>query len=423
VTGSWFTGNTAQFGGALSSYRALIGVAGSVFQGNGGNPEASDLAVGGAICALSNDSPDSSTAGGQNPRPAGVTIAGSLFQGNLASGGAPLANAGACILAAGDANHLYGLGGLTPNGTLQSNRATVAVSGSVFDACDIQAGPAGGGAGGAFSGALVALTLDSSLVLDSSAAGGSGAGGGIYVSGESAAAIERTAFAGNTAGLAGGALYGTGSAVDVSASLFVAGQVAAGAAGPVNESRGAALYFQPLGSGQPHAGSGDASGIISGSTFSQNAGLPLWDVDLAGPGPINIMQYGGNGFYSTAFGGKVYVDTLADPGRTGEDVAALNSLVVSHGGGPAVVKSPVPNTALATPPAAGSLLAVPPAGAPGATSPAFLAYAWSGGSATLDGAPLARLEGPVAGAAQGTHTLVVDGRTVATLTLPPAEGP
>jgi hypothetical protein len=72
VTGSWFTGNTAQFGGALSSYRALIGVTGSVFQGNGGNPEANDLAVGGAICALSNDSPDSSTAGGQNPRPAGA---------------------------------------------------------------------------------------------------------------------------------------------------------------------------------------------------------------------------------------------------------------------------------------------------------------------------------------------------------------
>jgi len=410
VKDSRFVDNQAQFGGAIDSYRALVNVAGSTFQGNRGDVSA-DQSVGGAICALSNDFVDASTAGGKNPRPAGVSVSGSLLQGSHAGSG-PAANAGGCIVAIGDQNHLYGLSGLSPNGTLASNRAQLAIAGSVFDACDVQQSPiAAGGAGGAINGALVALTLDDSLVLDSAAAG-NGSGGGLFLAGESDARVTRTTFAGNTADTAGGAVYASGSNVQISGASFVANTVGLGAAEPINVSRGAALYFIPLGAGQPHVGTGDASGVVAQTTFSQNAGLPAWDVDFGGVSPVNTVQYDGNDFFSTTFGDRVYVDTFADPGRNGFDVAGLNALVVSRSGGPTTIKSTVANRALGAAPAAGSLKAMPATGSPSARSAPFLAYAWSGGSATLNGAPLPGHEGLIEGAAPGSYALVVDGVTV-----------
>jgi hypothetical protein len=411
VSDSWFVDNQAQFGGALDSYRALIHVSGSTFQGNRGNVAGTDEAVGGAICALSDDAVDSSTAGGKNPRPAGVTVAGSLLQGSHAGGG-PVDNAGGCILAAGDQTHLYGLLGLAPNGTLESNRAQLQISGSVLAACNVQKSPtAGGGAGGAINGALVALALDDSLVLGSGAAG-NGNGGGLFLAGESAAQISRTTFAGDTADTAGGAIFAAASEVQINGSSFIANEAGPGVGEPINVSRGAALYFIPLIAGQPHVGSGDASGAVAATTFSQNLGLPVWDVDSGGAEPVNTVQYDGNELYSTAFGDKVYVDTFADPGRTGLDVGSLNALVVRRSGGPTTVKSAVANQALAAAPAAGSLKAMAPAGSPSSRSAPFLAYAWTGGGATLNGVPLPAHEGLVEGAAPGGYALAVDGVTV-----------
>jgi predicted outer membrane repeat protein len=405
VQGSRFVDNEAQFGGALDGYGALINVAGSTFQGNRGAIAAADEAIGGAICALS--------ATGQNSRPAGVTVAGSLLQGRHAGGG-PVANAGGCVLAGGDELDLYGLGGLPPHGTLDSNRAQVHIAGSVFHDCDIQRSPAaGGGAGGAINGSLVALTLDDSLVLDSDAVG-NGLGGGIFLTNESDARISRTTFAGNTADTSGGAISAGGSNVQISGSRFIANEVSPGVAEPINTSRGAALYFAPLGAGRPRAGSGDASGVVAETTFSQNVGLPVWDVDFGGASPVNTVQYNGNDFFSTTFGDKVYVDTFADPSRGGFNVAGLSSLVVSRSGGPTTVKSAVANHALWAPPAAGSLKAIPPAGSPSARSAPFLAYAWTGGYATLNGVPLARHDGLIEGAAPGSYSLAVDGVAVDT---------
>jgi predicted outer membrane repeat protein len=272
VKSSRFVGNQAQFGGAIDSYRALVNVSGSTFQGNRGAATGANESIGGAICALSNDFVDASTAGGRNPRPAGLTVSGSLLQGNQAGG--PVANAGGCILAGGDENHLYGLGGLAPNGTPDSNRAQVAIAGSVFHDCGVQQSPGvGGGAGGAINGSLVALAMDGSLVLDSSAAG-NGSGGGIYLADESDARISGTTFAGNSADTAGGAIFAGASNLQVSGSRFVGNQV--------GSSRGAALYSIPARGGQPHVGPGDASGAVSGTSFSQDLGLAVWDVDAGG---------------------------------------------------------------------------------------------------------------------------------------------
>jgi hypothetical protein len=420
VVDSSFIDNIAQFGGALDSYRALINVTGSTFRGNGGNIAAADLAVGGAICAISNDLVDSSTANGQNPRSAGVTVATSLLQGSPAGSG-PVGNAGGCILAAGDAQHLYGLGGLTPDGTLATNRASVQISGSVFADCAVRQSPTtGGGAGGAINGSLVALSLAGSLVLDS-AATGDGQGGGIFLNDESDAQIAQTIFAGNSADTLGGAIFASGSNVEVSGSSFIANAAGLGVAEPLTAARGAALLFTPLAASQPHVGSGDASGVVASTLFSQNLGLPVWDVDAGGASLINTVQYDGDDFFNTTSGGEVYEDTLADPARRGFTVAALNSLVVEHSGGPATVKSTVANIALAAPPGAGSLMAIPPAGSPSARSAPFLAYAWTGFSATLNGAPLALHDSVIEGAAAGSYTLAVNGKTVGAVTIPAAQ--
>jgi hypothetical protein len=419
VQGSRFVDNAAQFGGAISTFRALVNVAGSVFQGNGGSVSGAFESVGGAICALTNG-----TSSGGLPRPAAVTVAGSLLQGSHPGGsGGPVANAGGCILAQGDQQDLYGQAGVPPRGTLASTRAPVQVTGSVFDHCDVQASPAtGGGMGGAINGALVALTLDDSLVLESAAAGGGSGGGGISLASESAAHISNTTFAGNTADSSGGAIFGgEGSAVDISGSRFIANQVSQGGGGAVNASHGAALYFIPALGAQPHAGSGDASGVVAGTLFSQNLGLPIWDVDFGGASPVNTVQYNGNQLFDTTFGGKVYVDTYADPGRNGFDVAGLDSLVISRAGGPTTVKAAVPDQALGAAPAAGTLRAIPPAGSPSSRSAAFLAYAWTGDFATLDGVPLPQHQGLIENAAPGSHSLLVDGAPVdgAVIAAPP----
>ena len=54
----------------------------------------------------------------------------------------------------------------------------------------------------------------------------------------------------------------------------------------------------------------NVGGVVANSTFSENLGLPVWDVDPQS-GPINEMRYDGNRFESTVFGDRVYVDTLA----------------------------------------------------------------------------------------------------------------
>ncbi|MEA2693852.1 MAG: hypothetical protein QOJ16_3239 [Acidobacteriota bacterium] len=417
VKDSFFVDNVAQFGGAIDSYRALVNVLGSTFQGNRGSLTAPTQAVGGAISALSNDAVDSTTAGGLNPRPAGVTVTDSLLEGRhgVGAGAGPVGSSGGCILAIGDEQHLYGLGGLTPEGTLATNRAPVAIASSVFHDCDVAPGATvGAGSGGAIDGSLVALTLDDSLVLDSDA--GQGSGGGLFLTGESAARISRTTFAGNTADVSGGAIFAAGSDLQINGSRFTANEVSPGVAEPISLSRGAALFTSPLGAGRPRVGNGDVSGVVTGSIFSQDLGLAIWDVD-AGASPANTVQYNGNDFFETTFGDRVYLDTFADPNRFGSNVGGLNSLVVSRFGGPTTVKSTVPNRALAAPPAAGSLKVIPSAGSPSLRSAPFLAYAWTGGAATLNGVPLPRHEGVVEDATPGGYTLAVDGVTVAAVTL------
>src|SRR4051812_39072457 len=98
IQGSLLAQNQADYGGGVDSYRADVGIQGSVFQANGGP------LGGGAISSLSIDWADGSTANGTiNRRSARLVIDRSLLQGGGASGGG--------LVAGGDRSRGCGGGG------------------------------------------------------------------------------------------------------------------------------------------------------------------------------------------------------------------------------------------------------------------------------------------------------------------------
>ncbi len=390
---SHLLGNRARLGGAIDNYRGILEVTGSQFQWNRAL-EGTAFGSGGAIFAASNET---AADGAINRRTSTVTITDSLLQSGT---GQPAAHTGGCVTAGGDISRAYGQNGAAQMGTLDENRARIEVRRSVFADCDVQQEPTGGGGfGGALQANLANLILEDSMIVESDARGGSAGGGGVSVQGESVATITRTTFARNTAGNAGGALHAGGSTIQVSQSRFFGNL--AGSLGNLTQSRGAALFTIPLLSPQRPR---NVSGTVTDSTFSQNTGLAVWDVDPA-TAPFNEMRYANNQFHETTFGDTVYVNTRLAP--TGVSASGLNALESNSG-----------NQRQLSPPVAGSLLAAPSVVGTGAPAAAgtFLHFAWSGRSATLDGQALTARSG-IAPAGPGPHSLVVDGTLVASLTL------
>jgi hypothetical protein len=402
VFGSQFFDNAADNGGALEGYRAVIEVTGSMFIGNHTPLVAGRLGTGGSISVSSNDS---STDGAVNRRPASLTVTDSLLQGGVAPPATP-ANAGGCLAAEGDWSRLYGLNSVAAMGTAADNRAPVGLHRVTFADCNVAASAAGGGLGGAISVSTVDLQMDNSLVFDSDAAGAPiGSGGALALQRESNAVITGSTFAHNTAQQSGGALFLAGSTAQVSGCRFFRNAVS----GIGNQARGSSIYAIPqLGALPPR----DVGGLVSASVFSEDIGIPLWDVDPAN-GPFNEMRYDNNQFYASSFGSATYFNSSAAQG--GADIATLNNLVVFHSGRPALDKGNG-NSPLFSLPQLGTLLASPPSlgiGAPAATA-TFVAYAWSGGFASLSGQPLASKAGLLPVTTAGVQTLSVNGSQAAT---------
>jgi hypothetical protein len=385
VQGSLLTQNQAGFGGGVDSYRADVEIHGSVFQGN-------EADVGGAISSLSVDFADGSTAGGTiNRRSARLLIDRSLLQGG---GTAP--RGGGCILAGGDDARAYGADGVPPAGTLADNRARVEIHNAVFSGCDVA--DASGGFGGALSGTLVDLDLEDSMILDSDARGSGAGGGALALKQDSSARIVGTTFARDSADKWGGALFLSGSTLQMDGCRFYADDVVPGVFEALGDSRGGALYSIPrLDPAHPT----NVGGVVANSSFADSPGIPVWDVDPQ-TGPVNQMRYDGNRFEPTPFGGSVYVSTRLAPG--GASVETLNAL-----------KSAVPNTEVFSL-SEGALVEVPSPNGVGAGAPvpgaAILAYAWTGGWAAVGSQELTQkaglLEGP-----SGAYSLVVDGSPAA----------
>ena len=400
---SRFVRNRADNGGAIDGFRGFIEVHGSVFQGNQATAVRPDLGIGDAIAVFSNDG-----VGEINRRSSRLTVTRSLIQGG--SEVARAARAGGCLFAAGDSNRAYGDNGVTPLGTLDENRARVTLSHVVLSDCDVEANAEGAGFGGGLMADLVDLTMEDSMVLGSDARGDGSGGGGIAIREDSVARIARTTFANNTAERWGGALFVSGSTVDLRDSRFFGNDVAPGVFEPLNQSRGAAIFTIPR---TNPARPGNVGGVVASSVFAENLGVPVWDLDPA-DGPINDVRYDGNRFAPGTFGEVVYFNTLAAP--NGASVSVLNSLFVNRPGRISTQKSAVPNARVSSP-REGALVAVPAPESVGAepSSPqgTLLAYAWTGPSANLAGQALPAKSGllPVA---PGDYALAVGASTVAT---------
>jgi hypothetical protein len=394
---SRFVRNRADTGGAVDGFRAFIDVHGSVFQGNQSTATRPDFGAGGAIAVFSNDG-----TGDVNRRSSRLTVTRSLLEGG--SGVERAARSGGCLFAAGDSNRAYGDNGIAPLDTLEENRARVLLRHVVFSDCDAEATAAGAAFGGAVTADLVDLTMEDSMVLGSDARGEGSGGGGLAIREESVARIARTTFANNSAERWGGAVFLSGSDVDLRDSRFFGNDVVPGVFEPINQSRGAAIFTIPrTNPARPR----NVAGVVAGSVFAENLGLPVWDLDPP-DGPINDVRYDGNRFDSGTFGDRVYVNSLAAP--SGASVSGLNSLFVNRPGRVSTPKSAVPNARVSSP-REGGLVAVPAPESVGAepTSPqgTLLAYAWSGRSAGLAGQTLPGKSGllPVA---PGDYTLAVD---------------
>ncbi len=406
IYGSRFVFNTAERGGAVNSYRAGIIIEDSIFRGNWVDGSSPSTGFGGAIAVTSSDT----TIDGSTNRPNGtLTVSNTLIHGRFDPVGA-VAQAGGGVYVAGDVNREYGFGGVSKLGPTSVNRSPVVLDNVVFYECDVNDPlTANKGLGGGMSFELGQLTGSDLLVIDSDATGVESTGGALRFVIESAGTVATSTFAANSAVRFGGAVFGQGSDLDFNQCTFLENEISPGTSETVGVSYGAALFLGPI---VGYAGVDmPMDGAVENSIFADNIGLPIFDDDRS-PSPINDMRYNGNDIHSSTFGTSVYIDSVVSGAKS---VSQLNSLVVTRGGGTSTTKSQVDNNSLGTSPATATLLAVPSkiltrgaAGDPAGSTDSFLAWAWSGASATLNSSPLGSTTG-IAGASAGTSTLNADG--------------
>lgn len=388
VLDSAFENNSAAIGAAVNLYRSVLDATGSIFRNH--RAGAGD-GFGGTIAALSADQSDASTGNGSINRPnARVVLRDSLLQGPLDPALAA-ANSGGCLLAGGDGGRVTGAAGVPAQGGLGANRAEVVLEGVVFSGCSATRKGNAPGSGGALRADLVELEMRDGLVLGSSARGTDGAGGGLSLVGASLASLFDTTFAGNSAGSSGGAIQVRGATLDADAGRFLGNSAGLGAA----------IYSIP-------SNRDPVAGTVQRSLFANQAGVPLRDV---GPpsGLVNCLRYNGNRFVAGA-SEDVYVHNTAAP--AGLSVSGLNGLNVGS-----CDKSTAPNVR-ETSPREGALVAVQKAGYPNQRRGPFLAFAWTGTAATLDGVPLAARFGLVS-TTPGAHRLDIAGGQSITVVVDP----
>jgi len=395
VYNSRFLLNSAEAGGAVNLYRAIVEVRDSLFRGNRAGAVDGSGNFGGALNVLSNE-------GVGNARRSGsLFLSGSLVQGRYGAV-TTTARAGGCLHVAGDfTNRLNGA-------TAAATRASLTVADTVFYDCDVSATSLA--SGGAFDIYLADVTMTDVAVLGSDAFGASSTGGAGRITSDSVANLLRLTVAGNSAVFIGGGLYIEGTDLDLADSWFFRNEISPGVNEGEASSNGAALFTNP----DPNLLGGGATvnmiGEVSGTLFSENIGIPVFDGDRNTP-PINDLRYNSNTFYNNTFGDHVYSDSLACCMST----AALNTVVITRTGAASTAKSQVDNTALGSAPPVGALLAVPPrllqavaAGDDAAETESFAAFAWSGGAATFDGGGVSGNVGLLS-VGTGVHTLSVAG--------------
>jgi hypothetical protein len=401
-----FTNNSAQQGGAVSSFRSSTDIKNCVFQANRAFGTAQNgESLGGAIFVLSADNPDQTTNGGTlNRPPAQLSVTDCLIQGQ--GPGSPSARQGGGIFLAGDTHAAFGIT-VQQNGTQESNH-TVANFNRVVFADLTTVDDAGNGTGGAVTAAFTTFRADACIVEKCSA---SQNGGGFQFVYGSNATITNTTFAQNTAGVLGGAVGMFGGTLNMNACNLVENHL-------TNPGGGSAF----VATAQPAEGAfpnWELTGVIQNCVISNNSGGPATIYDgYRASMPFNRLQYSANRIYPsdrTAF----FIDSIGSL-----DVTQVNALTLTFPDNSTCVKAPLANVALGSPARTGAILMVPAttsaSGAPGETLPipSFLGYTSSGATPFLDGTPQASSSGVVPTSVDGIHTLVVGSSSFATV--PPA---
>ena len=413
VSNSRFVNNSGGLGGALSSFRAEIEVESSIFRNNTafGRSQTTSSGQGGAIKSHSNDNCSDET----NIRTGSLSVTDSFFEGNQAQWGG-------AIFTAGDSIRMFSATPGCQMGTFPQNRLPVTLDHITISNCSVDDVIGNHAVGGGLYGFLVALSLTDSMILDSVASGtdpanfassSQGHGGGASIRTGSLLTITNTTFAGNVADHEGGGLHILGTEIATFAdNTFVGNHVSPGGNRPETSSEGAAIYVTPA---LTH--SLNVSGAITNSTFTDNIGLPIFDLDTTDNNEcdcLNLVTYDGNSFYNTTYGDSVYRDVLVAGTHSAEE---LNTLVVDHGGGTLTRKSLLENNSDEVSPITTSALLAAPEGLINTTAAgdvfnsteSFLAWSWNGGCAELDQMTLTpRSENTGYGSSNpGTHQLDV----------------
>jgi hypothetical protein len=399
-----FTNNSAQQGGAVSSYRTVTEIKNCVFQNNtatGGPGNGESL--GGAIIALSDDNPDQATNGGTVNRPsAQLSISDTLIRG--ASLTVPSARQGGGIFVAGDNHAMYGIS-VNKNGTPDQNRALVSLTRVVF--ADLASVDGGNGTGGALTGDFINLTVDSSIIENCSA---SQFGGGFELIRNTTAVITNTTFSHNSGGILGGALTMFGGNLNLKDSNLTDNQL-------TNPGGGSAMMV----AADPAGGAftpNDMTGAVENCVISNNSGGPATIYDgYRSTAPFNRLQYKTNQIYSPG-SSAFFIDTIGGLG-----VPEINRTTLSFPDGTSVLKG-VSNTAPTGPVPVGAILMVPQlsvsSGAPGEALPvpAYVAYASSANTPALDGTAMRNPSDVIPTTDNHSHNLLVANKSYST-TPPP----
>jgi hypothetical protein len=372
IYNSRFIENSAEIGGAINSYRAILEIENSVFLGNRATGTIPGRGMGGAISSNSNDRSDVADVV-TNVRSAQLTIRSSYFQsryGETIYG----ARGGGCVFSIGDTARQYGGQGVPVQQNLGLNRMKVVIQDSVFENCNSKV-DSEGGPGGAILVDLVDLNIKNSLFLNSSAKGGySGRGGAIEAIRESLLTVDGSTFAKNSAYSAGGALSSYGATIDVQNSYFINNETELRT--DVWSSVGSTLFSSFYSDGTLKV---DAAGNFHDNTISSTIGLPLYEYDNQ-VHPTNETIYNNNTIYSSFFGQGVYTHPIVGGGLP---VSRLNTIVVRRNDGSQTDKSQIPNISQSSLP---NLCAakIAPAQITSANTNVYAAFAWSG-AAMLQG--------------------------------------
>ncbi len=310
---SRFTNNVAEGGGAIQLFRSTATVDQCYFENN--------RAITGTGGGLGGSISAGSISPGEPNRPkANLTVTNSYFTG-APNGTDQVALSGGAIEVSGDRLNFNG-------SNLAAMQARLVVNNVIFANLVVRENVStpGSGTGGAIGSDLGNVSVGNSVFMNNKAlaagdpAVSQASGGAFAALSGSTVAFAGSTFSNNLSDRFGGAVFAQGAQLNVNQSSFFQNTVTFSPS--EFDSKGAAIFTGIL-----RGSTFGTTGSVTSSLFSQNNGIAIYEDDDASGSPVNLMVYGANQFFSTAFPtGDIFFSGVAG----GKTVAGLNTLVL-HG--------------------------------------------------------------------------------------------